>query len=196
MLGYNEVDPAGVHRPLLNTLSIRSSFLLLLLPRGAFKSTITSVSYPLWRLAENHNLRVLIDSETDRQSRTFLEGIKSHIERNEKFRDIFGDWKNVPGWTGDSITIANRDPRLKDPSIQVSGLNKPITGGHYDIIICDDLHSDKNSQTEDQCTRVVNHWKALFPILEPNGQMIVVGTRWSTMDLYGHILKNESCLPL
>lgn len=193
VLGFEKVDISGIHKPIIGELERHESFVLMLLPRGSYKSTIATVSYPLWRLADNRNLRILIDSQTDHQSRKFLEGIKSHIERNERFRDIFGDWKNIPGWQSDSIVVANRDPRLKDPTIQVGGVNKPVTGGHYDIIICDDLHDDKNSQSPEQCEKVINHWRTLFPILEPDGQMIVIGTRWSPMDLYGFIMQTETC---
>jgi hypothetical protein len=171
----------------------RDRFRLLLFPRGSFKSTIASVAYPLWRLSKDKNLRILIDSQTLDQSTVFLNGVKSHIERNERFRDIFGDWKHIPGWEKESIEIAGRDSRLRDPSIRVGGINKPVTGGHYDIIIADDLHDQKNSQTEEQCKKVIEHWQLLFPILAPQGEMIVIGTRWSPFDLYGWILRNEIC---
>ena len=192
LLGFTRVEPNGVHQPLLSRLEERESFLLVLWPRGSFKSTIATVSYPLWRLCENGNLRILITSQTDRQGRKFLNGIKDQIEKNPRFVELFGNLKHIPGWAADSIEIAGRAATLRDPSIQATGVNKPVTGGHYDIIIADDLHDQKNSKNKDQCDKVIEYWRSLFPILNPGGQMVVIGTRWSPFDLYGHILDNET----
>jgi hypothetical protein len=122
----------------------------------------------------------------------FLSEIKTHIERNPKFKELFGNWKYIPGWREQSITIPTRTKHLKEPSIQTGGIDAPVTGGHYDLIIVDDLMDESNSMTEAQCNKAVTHLKTLYPILEPDGQMIVIGTPWSHMDIYAHIQENES----
>jgi predicted phage terminase large subunit-like protein len=74
----------------------------------------------------------------------------------------------------------------------VAGIGQTKVGMHYDIIICDDLHSEKNITSKEMIEGVINHYKLLFSLLEPDGEMIVIGTRWDYSDLYQYIIDNES----
>lgn len=183
------------HDEVFEFISLPDKYKLVLLPRDSFKSTIVSVAYPLWRLCYNPNLRVLIDSRTIKRSQTFLREIKTHIGRNEQFQELYGDWKAIPGWGDEQIILPHRTMFVgtKQPSIICGGIDSPVTGGHYDIIICDDLIDETNSQSEAGCNKAILHYKTLFPILEPEGEMFVVGTIWSHMDVYNHIMDNEPC---
>ncbi len=51
----------------------------------------------------------------------------------------------------------------------------------------DDIHSEQNTQTKEQIDKVINHFKLAFSLLEPGGILIVIGTRYHYLDLYGHI---------
>jgi predicted phage terminase large subunit-like protein len=62
---------------------------------------------------------------------------------------------------------------------------------HYDVIIADDLHSEKNVTSKDQIQQVIDHYRLLLSLLEPDGIMIVIGTRWDYNDVYQYILDNE-----
>jgi predicted phage terminase large subunit-like protein len=62
---------------------------------------------------------------------------------------------------------------------------------HYDLIICDDLHSEKNVTNKEQIEQVIDHWKLAYSLLDPGCPMIVIGTRWHFSDLYQHILDTE-----
>lgn len=170
------------------------NFKLFLWPRGSFKSTIVTQGYSLWRLVRDPNLRVLIDSRTIDRSKFFLSEIKQHLDRNDRFKELFGNWKSVPGWAEHEITLPHRTIPHREPSIRCSGLNSPVTGGHYDLIIMDDIHDETNSTTEVKCNAAVLHFQSLFPILEPEGQLIVIGTPWSPLDVYQTILDNDSCV--
>jgi len=122
----------------------------------------------------------------------FLAEIKQHIERNERFRELFGDWKYIPGWREQSFVHPMRGKALKEPSIMTGGIDSPVTGGHYDLVIVDDLQDETNSQTEGQRQKAILHYKTLFPILEPKeSQMIVIGTPWSAGDIYDFIQTTE-----
>ncbi len=179
------------HREIVDLLTSVYKYKLILLPRGGFKTSICTIGYSIWRLARNPNLRVLIDSKTEDRSQGILSGIKEHCEFNDKFREVYGNWKNIPGWQESSITLPYRTTPRKEPSIDTGGVDAPKTGGHYDLIIADDLHDERNIDTEWMRNKVKLHYKTLFPLLEPEGEIIIVGTRWHYDDLYNYILTNE-----
>lgn len=77
--------------PLLTGLHIKwfqalleNPYLMLLAPRGHLKSTVVTGCYPLWRLARNPNLRILIVAETQGIARKLLDCIKQHLCRSLK----------------------------------------------------------------------------------------------------------------
>jgi predicted phage terminase large subunit-like protein len=182
VLGYDLFEEKP-HKELCDFIqnNVDDRFKLLLMPRGSFKSCAVTQGYPLWRITQNPNLRILIDSETYDKSKSFLSSIKQHMEANEKFRDIFGVLDNQK----------SGDTWAKEPTIDVAGIGQTKVGMHYDIIICDDLHSEKNITSKEMIEGVIDHYKLLFSLLEPDGEMIVIGTRWDYSDLYSYIIDNE-----
>ncbi len=191
VLGYVDIVDK-THYPIVEVLTDPTKrFKMFLLPRGGLKTSICSIGYSIWSLTKNPELRILIDSKTLDRSKMILFAIKEHLEFGERFRELYGEWKSLPGWQESSITIPFRTQAHKEPSVQTGGVDSPQTGGHYDLIIADDLHDEKNVESEASRNKVILHWKTLFPILEPDGEMIVVGTRWHWDDLYGYILKTE-----
>lgn len=177
------------------------NLLLLLLPRGTFKSSVVTIGFTLQFLLNEPNGRVLIDSETYSKAKNFLAEIKGHLEDNPKFREVFkaihgvypdGNRKNTSiRWTDGAVDLASRTRKTKEPSISCSGVDKSINGMHYDLIIADDLHSEKNVTNKDQINGVIEHYKLSFSLLEPGKPLIIIGTRWDYNDLYQHILDFE-----
>jgi len=197
----NYRDMAEMHRELCDFVTARDEEgqfyerSLILEPRGTFKSSVVTIGLPLWLLCHNPNLRILIDSEEYMKSRAFLAEAKAHMTSNEEFRRLFGEWdkRRFKGdvWTQTQINIAPRRSSEKETTISTAGVDVSKVGMHYDVIICDDLVSDKNSATRAQREKVIDHYKKMLSILEPNGMLIFIGTRWDFGDLYGHILEMD-----
>lgn len=186
MCTFLEQAVAGIGRGTGQTQS------MLLVPRGCFKTTIGSVSLPLWLLKENRNLRVLITSRSHEYSRFILDEIKFNAVFKPEFKDLYGDWQaDALQWSDEAITL-NRSEAHHEPTIDTAGVERPKTGGHYDLIIADDLHDERNSDTEAARARVRRHIQTLWPILEPSGALVVIGTRWHAGDVYGWILDQEA----
>lgn len=189
LLEYQDIN-AGTHLDIINALEAPTTRKLIVCPRGALKSTICNIAYPVWLLLNNPNLRILIDSEVFTNSKTFIREIKAQLE-SERLTSLFGRFKTDSLWNESSITIAQRTIPRKEPSIQASGIGATKVGQHYDVIIHDDMNSDKNSQTQEGRQKVINHYKLNQSILEPTGISVVVGTRYAENDLIGHILQHE-----
>jgi predicted phage terminase large subunit-like protein len=203
-LGYDRIN-VDEHGYILNMLSniyaewlakkqsgIRTQTVaLILLPRGSFKTTIASVSFPMWMAQQNPNIRVLIDSETYNLSKCILSEIKQQYEvgpYTQYFKAI--DPKDAVRWAEDSIIMPGRDKPFKEGTFNAAGLDGVKAGMHYDMIIADDLHSQNNVRNQYQIDQVIEHYRLLMPILETDGILIVIGTRWGTDDAYNVVMQD------
>lgn len=192
------VSKGGVVDNMSDQYDPSKNFLMLLMPRGTFKSSVVTIGFSLQLILNDPNARILIDSETFSKSKAFLAEIKGHLEHNQAYREIF---KTIYGmypnenrddlWTGDELNISARRQPLKEPTFSCSGVGVTKTGMHYDLIIMDDLHSEKNVTTKEQIDTVKEHYKLALSLLDPGKPLIIIGTRWDYNDLYQHILDSE-----
>lgn len=187
VLGYTYADHHQKIGEFITRNNVGAPRSMVLAPRGAGKSTITSVIYPIWRLIRNPELRILIVSASQAQSVSFLREIKGHLEKNPALKFIFGAFRNQKSkWTDIEVEILQRRHITKEASITVYGIFGALIGRHYDLIILDDVVDQENSRTEAQRLKIDEWFKmSLSPTLEPGGQMVVVGTRYHTQDMYG-----------
>lgn len=185
-LGYKEINP-DTHSTIIHALQSPTTRKIIVEPRGSFKSTIGSICYPLWRVMKNPDLRVLIDSELYSNSITYLRAIKAHVQC-EAFSCVYGP---IAGelWREDSVSFTTRSKTLKEASITCGGVGTTKVGQHYDLIIGDDYNSPSNSDTKDKAQKVIDHYRYNLNILEPGGEYVIIGTRYSENDLIGWILR-------
>lgn len=173
---------------------------LLLLPRDTFKSTIAAQGLPIWLLRRIPDLRIMLDCETLAQSKSLLHAIKELIVDNALLKAVSttpeGKYLLEPnekiagGFTEDQIILKHKsEVGRREPSIFCSGVDNAKTGFHPDVIIMDDLVSEKNVTTEAQLQKVIDHYRFALSLLEPDGIVIIVGTRYHMADLYGHLLE-------
>ena len=169
-------------------------FRLYLLPRGHLKTSIISIGKTIQDILNNFNTKILLASAVWGNSRSFLSEIKAHFERNHLLINSFGEFR--PGdksglrWTQDEIIVNQRRLPNKTSSIDTAGIEKIMTSQHYDIIRADDLVTRENITTSDQIEKVKNYFKDLLKLLEPNGVIEIIGTRWHDGDVYGHIISH------
>lgn len=185
-----------------NGIDIKAKLCLIMIPRDSLKTTFVSSGYPLWRLIRNPDIRVLLDSESRDLSKSILKNIKDIIDNCDTLRSL---WGNLNGsekgnsWNLEAIRVVTReDYKAKEDTIETSGVDVAVTGRHYNIIIMDDLHSERNSKSKEQIEKVVDHIQLMMPLLESDGELIVIGTRWADDDAYGYLLelKDDAGEPL
>lgn len=163
---------------------------LALEPRGTFKTTQISQGLPIWILEHDPNARILLDSSVLQNSIDNLRVIKAHYENNQKFKKLYGD-RVGNYWVTEEVTVKHRtNHSLKEPSIRCSSVERVQTGPHYTHILVDDVVSDINSKSIDGRRAVIDHFRLLFSLLEPDGALIITGTRYHYDDLYGFIIKS------
>jgi hypothetical protein len=187
-LGYRDINKR-THGRIIESLESSSKRKLICVPRGCLKSSLACVAYPIWLLINNPNLRIFIDSELFSNSCTFLREIRGHLE-GRLMTTIFGEFKSKT-WNESELIINQRYKIYKEASLTAGGVGTRKIGQHYDIYIMDDMNSPDNTNTSEMAQKVIDHYRLATSILENDGTLLVIGTRYSENDLIGHILRNE-----
>ena len=154
---------------------------LIAAPRGTAKSTVTTLIYPLWRVAfkkSGEDLFIVIISESQAQSINFLSRIKYHLTHSDRFKEVFGDMgpNTARRWTHTDIVLANGTRIIAVGTGQrvrgfIEGDTRP------NLIIVDDFESELNAYTSE--ARAKNRkWmtEAVIPSLSDEGKIAMIGT--------------------
>ena len=185
---------------------IKRFFAVFTYPRDHGKSTHLSIAYPLWRIAKNHDIRILQISRTSNVAESFLSSIVSNIERNDKYKQwavaidtkrrgviprLKYERKQQEDWSGKQITIDRDDNTLKDATITATGLFGQILSRRADVIILDDVVDQQNSMTELQRNKVID-WieTTVIPVLVPGGTLLYLGNTWHQDDVVSRFMKD------
>lgn len=183
----------SLHNDLAKFLDAPSDKKLILVPRGHLKSSLVTVAWTIQQLLRDVNTRILITNAVWDLSRKFLREISGLLTSKSLLPELFGAFDG-PGskFTTDEIVIAQRTRgTIKEASITTAGVETALTGGHYDIIIHDDLVEENNIGTKEQIQKIIRFYQNSLDLLDPGGKVLVVGTRWAMGDLYGHLMETE-----
>lgn len=168
---------------------------LALIPRGHLKSTLITVGRTTQAICEDQSKRVLLANATYGLACSFLTEVKRHLKFNEKIKMIWGDLaKDAEKWSENTITLskAKQQGGKKEPTVMAMGLESSLTSQHFDLIICDDLVNADYVNTKEQIEKTIDFYKECLNLLEPGGEMIIIGTRWDDKDLYGWIMDPDN----
>lgn len=167
--------------------------------RGSFKSSISTFGYATWLIAREYtrtnscNIRILIGCEVLDLAKGFVRAARQIMEHEPRWVELFGDHRGnikVRRWTDNGLTSRFRTlPRLKEPTISTIALDAPRSGNHYDVIIADDLETERSSASREQIEKCWEFYRLLHSLLERDGEMILVSTRWHYDDIYSRILR-------
>ena len=165
---------------------------MILVPRGCFKSSFFTVGRTLQALSANRNERILIANATLDNSQRFLGEIKDHLRKNPQLLELYGDppfFSKVSKWNEGELEVTGRNLGRREASVTAIGVGGNLVSQHYSKIIIDDLVNLENSATRYQANKVIDWWKRAFSLLDYDGEMLIIGTRWSYYELYSWILK-------
>jgi predicted phage terminase large subunit-like protein len=166
---------------------------MMLAPRFHAKSTCFTIMYPLWKILQNPNIRIMIVSANQEIAVSFVRAIIQQLENNQDIRDEFGILvPEQPKKWGERAFIVERDTTEKDPTVVGIGVGGKLISRRADIIIIDDLIDMENARTK-QARAKTQEWfeNVLLPILEDDGQLIIAGTAWYEDDLYDKLWKTS-----
>lgn len=180
-----------VHDELETFLKTSGKRKLVMFPRGHLKTMVVTKAWTIQQALNNPDIRILIANATWDNSRKFLGSIKSYLKTGNVMSQLFGPFESA-NWNVDECTIRQRKATHDAPTWTTTGLERELTSQHFDLIICDDLVAFENSTTPAQREKVKEYYGMLYALLEPNGTLLAMGTRYHQDDLYAQILADKT----
>ncbi|SFH23184.1 phage uncharacterized protein (putative large terminase), C-terminal domain-containing protein [Desulfotomaculum arcticum] len=164
-------------------------------PRGHAKSAYLSNAFPIHQIVFGKRKYILVISETDTSAKKFIEWVSLQLKYNKKLRDDYGDLLSPKKSLNDKD---NQEAFLTKNGVVVeaASMGKQLRGkrnGSYrpDLVICDDLESQKNTNTAELRDKNL-HWfnSVVIPIGDPDRTaFIYMGTIVHRSGLLPHILQ-------
>lgn len=155
--------------------------------RGSAKSTIFTMSYPIWAiLGKQQKKFIIILGQTQRQAKQHLMNIRRELENNELLRSDLGPFKEIEDeWGSYSLVIPKYNARITAASMEQT--IRGMRHGQYrpDLIICDDIEDLQSVKTREGRDKI-HQWIT--------GEIVPAGDRNTKMVFIGNLLHEDSLL--
>ena len=172
--------------------------MLVLAPRDHGK-TEAAITYATRALCLNRDIRILWISESQNQAEKRMRRVVSLLRSSRISEDWTsspeagaGPWGDESSWRSNMIYLERQRDSV-DASLECIGAGGAVTGGHFDLILCDDIQDDKNTYTAGVRNKTREWWRGtVAPMLSRGGAQIVIGTRKHHDDLFGHLIDDPT----
>lgn len=208
--GQRWIDP-DVHRPMADWFQKhidewfewrakginRQKHLAALVHREVGKSTMIVEAGIAWLMLRDPELSAYIGAEKLDLSSKRLGAIKGVIDGSDPyalFTRFFGNWaESSRKWTDKEIVhAARKNTSRRDPSIGTFAVETSIVGAHPDAIFYDDPISYERLQSDTNWLATVNSQiTSLYPVIQSDGLIVWVGTRYDDADHFGVAFEHE-----
>lgn len=179
--------------------------LCIIAARDHSKSFTFSLAYPIWKMyryskniiSSNYASKIISDRSHSKLgmiitneyglAKHLLGIVKEEIEQNDILKESLFPGKNAGKWAETEITCKN------GASLVVKSYGSKMRGFHPGWIVCDDLLNDSVLYSEEQRNKYINFFHSvIMNMIVPGGQVCVVGTPYSTKDLYADLKTKRS----
>ena len=146
--------------------------------RGSGKSTIVSMSYPIWAiLGKQQKKFVVLLAQTQPQAKLMLQNLKHELENNDLLRADMGPFEERDEeWSSGSLVIPKYNARISALSMD-QGIRGIGHGAHRpDLIICDDIEDSASIKTREGRDKTYS-WLTIeiIPAGDSDTKMIIIG---------------------
>ncbi len=172
-------------------------------PPGAGKTTTFTHDIPIWLIARNRQIRILLGSRTSRQATGFSGRVRASLMRKVPMQGAEATLAEDYGafqppaeygelWRRSEFIVwshQGEDLGEKEPTVSAFGMDSAFLGGRFDLSVWDDLVDSSTIRTESARTNQ-REWydDEAESRLEPGGLHLLVGQRLSPNDLYRYAL--------
>lgn len=187
-------EPSRLHDTMIyEPGSMANRRVLLNLPPNHAKTMSMSVGYVTYRICMDPNINILLISKTQEFAKKIMYAVKQRLTHPRysalqmKYGPVDGFKANADQWTANKIYLGSdsRDSGSKDPTLEAIGMGGQIYGARADLILLDDVVTLSNAGGYESQADWIR--QEVASRLGPGGQIIVMGTRVASMDLYRHL---------
>jgi predicted phage terminase large subunit-like protein len=185
---YVHYPTANFQRDLFRlTEDIQTKNVVVVAFRGSGKTTIMTLSYPLWAILGIQQRKfVLLLSQTQNQAQQMLVNLKREIENNDILRNDFGGLEqSTDEWGRESLVIKRYNARIMAASTETSIRGVRFGEHRPDLIIADDVEDLQSVKTKDGRNKAYD-WLM--------GDVIPAGDRDTRLIVIGNLLHEDSLL--
>jgi hypothetical protein len=173
-------------------------------PRGHLKTHIITIGKSIQDYLNNRNVRILLAGASLDNAKKNLRKIKMIFESNTLLHWLFPEC--IPNTTSDKWAETEiclpRSANPPESTFKAVGVGGQTTGWHFDILRKDDLIDEKTERSPENMEKIIEWHLLTKNLLESptKGVDHLIGTRWSSGDLYQYIIDHEkeytvNCIP-
>lgn len=157
-----------------------------LMPREHAKTEAGTVVVPTWAALRNPDIRVLVMSINADKAADKLSEISDYME---DLAPKFG--REIVKNNEKQLTL-DREATHEEPTIQAAGFKTGVTGGHYDLLIFDDIVTYETQRTDHRRTKAWQKFQDFLNLDSKQGNpvFLVLGTRKHREDLYSQLINS------
>lgn len=202
---YSPYGEVPTHKKSWVRAFIREKNLLLNVPPGHGKSELFMIWIPLWLIARDRDVQILMVSNADTDAAHWALEVAGHLEHNEK---LIADWgRFAPESVGDQkwtpgsglFSVIGRERKIMGGqfTMESRGMTGRVLGRRADFVIVDDPTKQEDAESPATRQRTLNHLQQqVFSRAEPEGEfnggrIVVIGQRVHLLDCYGSLEKQE-----
>lgn len=181
--------------------------LLMMVPRGSYKTSIGSKALPLWMATKDPEVTIGIFNAAQDQAKSWVGSIRQIIEGSWLYHRLWPErlppgvhyaekdrGRTVPRswrWGDAGITLVRESRAVSEATFEPYGIGGSSTGRHYTHRIMDDLIGETAATSPlliEDAIHFVDHARALER--PPNGGCELVNcTPWAYRDCYSHMMQ-------
>ena len=159
------------------------------IPPRHSKSSIVTLTYPLWLIFQNPDLNILIVNAEASLSESFGIRLREYIK---EYGEIFGIYLSDVKHSSTHIKFEDENGNLYKGSIRLTGASGSITGQDADILILDDIYKGFSDISPTLLDKKIEWFKTMIlQRKEPHTKILILHTRWATSDLIGYLMDNS-----
>lgn len=153
--------------------------------RGSAKSTICSLSLPLWAILGRQQAKfVLLIAQTQSQAAQIMSNIRYELENNELLRRDRGSFEQESdSWNRQSIVLRKQNARITVVSVDQSIRGLKHGNRRPDLIILDDVEDLSSVRTQEGRDKTYRWF---------TGDVLPIGHRGTHIVVIGNILHRDS----
>lgn len=185
---YVKYPTAPFQRELIN-LSEREDIknLVVVAFRGSAKSTIFTMSYPIWAiLGKQQKKFIVILSQTQAQAKQHMMNLRRELESNTLLKNDLGPFQEERNeWGASSLVFGRHNARITAVSTEQSVRGLRHNQHRPDLIIGDDLEDIASTKTREGRNKTYE-WLT--------GEVIPAGDRSTRLIVIGNLLHEDSLI--
>lgn len=170
----------------------------LLYPRNTYKSTMNMVFCVQLILKFYMTISILILSGGKDLAHDFVMQVasffyKPRYKNTSLFQALYPELcvEKEPSGGGFTAAMRQQEPAIIEPAIWSSSVEANTTGWHPDVLIIDDIHTNRNSRNYHMRLRITKSYKMARKILKPTGIELKIGTPYGVGDCFNDEVLNS-----